>query len=180
MQTDNNFPQSFRTWKNTVSLQFQLHKWSDTEMKDQSFPPWDGRTSHCFAPGTKVYTSKSGVIVFCQIPFHAHYQKPPGYSNACRKISSFGFRFRRWALSLFFGFFFLFSFLLLLLSSALVEIWKISEHMGFSNLSWYNSSTQNCFLIQMEARKGYECLQKSAFASQQGTKAPVLCWPRHT
>lgn len=47
-------------------------------------------------------------------------------------------------------------------SAYLVGLW-ISEHMGFSNLSWCNSWSQNYFLIQMETRKSYKGLLKSSF-----------------
>lgn len=38
-QKGSNFPQNFGTQLNTVSFQLLLDKQSDTEKKDQSFPP---------------------------------------------------------------------------------------------------------------------------------------------
>lgn len=39
VQKDNNFPQNFGTRQNTVSFQLLFDKQSDTDKKDQSFPP---------------------------------------------------------------------------------------------------------------------------------------------
>lgn len=62
----------------------------------------------------------------------------------------------------------------------LVTMWKIPEHMGISNLSWYNLWSQDGFLIQMEARRVTKDHCNQAFVSKQGTETSVLCWPRHS
>lgn len=144
-----------------MSFQLLFDKQSDTDKKDQSFPPWNGKSSHCFAPGRKICTSYHNLEVLCFARWHFVLitKKAPEYSKAWGKKkkkkglvpgSEEVFHCCSFNVGLFF------------FSAYLVGLW-ISEHMGFSNLSWCNSWSQNYFLIQMETRKSYKGLLKSSF-----------------
>lgn len=88
VQKDSNFLQNFRTLQNTVSFQLLFYKRLDTHKKDKSFAPWNGKSSHWFAPGRKTHTYYHNLEVLCfaRCRFCAYYQKAPGCSKACRKI----------------------------------------------------------------------------------------------